>query len=375
MKRNILLALVTVVALGGQANAQVTPPPASPTLWSFLGIPQGMQKVKGAMWNRRGNHPALEPKPATKALADVANLESPVPAIKKAAEVKQAEDLAPQKIKAVKYLAETGCGCYDLDDSITGALVEATKDCTETVRLATVQAVELAASGKCCSQCGTSCCCKEAMVKRLAAMAYERDETGCYLEPSERVREAARRALCACCPGAEPVTVVEELPDSTPNNEPPTPEGGQPTPPQPEEAQETAQRLRAAAAIAVIQLQSPAADESNIAPVIDAEQPVSSAEGVAVAVSSEHGRAQVHLADPQQRVPLGTVVTIYPAAGTNYPSLGTAEVVETFPGSIHIAVLPGTRPAALTRGVIISQQPAREAPMPVQVTLPPVVSR
>ena len=82
------------------------------TLWSFMGIPQAGTKIHGALFNRRGNHPGLERKPALKAIADPANLASPNPAIKKAAEVKMAEDLKKQKIKAVKYLAGIGCGCY-----------------------------------------------------------------------------------------------------------------------------------------------------------------------------------------------------------------------------------------------------------------------
>ena len=89
------------------------PPPAVPfTLWNFLGIPQGFNKIRDATTNRRGNFPGLERKPPMKALADPKNLESPVSAIKKAAEIKTEEDLAPQKIKAIKYLATVGCGCY-----------------------------------------------------------------------------------------------------------------------------------------------------------------------------------------------------------------------------------------------------------------------
>ena len=82
-----------------------------------------------------------------------------------------------------------------------------------------------------------------------------------------------------------------------------------------------------------------------------------------------------HLADPEQTVPVGTVVTIYPAAGTNYRPLGQAEVVESVPGSAHIVVLPGTPRQVMTRGVIISQQPSHEAPMPGGMTLAPVVHR
>ena len=158
----------------------------------------------------------MEKKPPLLAIADPANLESPVAAIKKAAEVKQAEDLKKQKIKAVKYLTKIGCGCYDIDGSITEALIAASDDCTEAVRLATVEAIADAAEGECCSNCGKVCCCNEDMVKRLAKMAYERDDKGCYLEPSERVREAAVKALEICCPDVSPVMEVgEEIREST----------------------------------------------------------------------------------------------------------------------------------------------------------------
>lgn len=209
-----LVAAVLAVLVSGTAfgQAAVPPAPAPPTLWSFLGIPQGVKKVKGALTNRKGNHPGAEPKDALKALNDPANLESPDAAIKRAAEIKKAEDLKPQKLKAIKYLASIGCGCYDKDGSVTDALVAAAEDCTEEVRLATMQQVQAAATGKCCSNCGQVCCCNDKMLKKLAQIAYERDEFGCYSEPSKRVRGAAATALAACCPGSVPLEILQEKP-------------------------------------------------------------------------------------------------------------------------------------------------------------------
>src|SRR5487761_1330094 len=87
-------------------------PGASPmTLWKFMGVPQGIQKLRGATTNRRGNFPGREPKPPLKALADPANLLSGNPDIETAAKIKQQEDMKKQKIKALKYLATIGCGC------------------------------------------------------------------------------------------------------------------------------------------------------------------------------------------------------------------------------------------------------------------------
>ncbi|MCA9181333.1 MAG: hypothetical protein KDA51_07760, partial [Planctomycetales bacterium] len=205
----------------GQAAA--APVPAPSTLWSFLGIPQGVKKVQGALTNRRGNRPGTEPKDALKALNDPANLESPDAAIKRAAEIKKAEDLKPQKIKAIKYLASIGCGCYDKDGSVTDALVAAAEDCTEDVRLATMRQIHSAATGKCCSNCGQVCCCNDKMLKKLAQIAYERDEFGCYAEPSKRVRCAAASALAACCPGSVPLEVLQEEPNETAPEKTPEP--------------------------------------------------------------------------------------------------------------------------------------------------------
>ncbi|MCU0979784.1 MAG: hypothetical protein MUF25_11535 [Pirellulaceae bacterium] len=202
--RKLAIVLVALCLVGPgttQAQLPTTPTPAPPTLWSFLGIPQAMQRARDSMSNRRGNNPQREREPPLKALADPANLESDVPAIKAAAEIKQAEDLKPQKIKAVKYLTTIGCGCYDQDGKVTEALVAAMGDCTEDVRLETVKAVADAAKGERCSNCKQKSCCNQKIQQQLAELAYEVDDHGCPLEPSERIREAAADALEICCPG------------------------------------------------------------------------------------------------------------------------------------------------------------------------------
>lgn len=185
---------------------------------------EAWKNLRKARINARGENPQRERPPLTKPLNDPAFLEEGAPELlKKAAEVKIAEDLKKNKIKAVKYLTGIGCGCYDLDDSITEALIEAASDCTEEVRMATMCALFDAANGDKCSQCGSGCCCKEAMMMQLYKMAYERDDTGAYLEPSSRVRAAAKQALRACCPGTGPIEYAEpeELPP--PKKEPKEP--------------------------------------------------------------------------------------------------------------------------------------------------------
>lgn len=201
----VTVALLAALPAGDlAAQLRTTPSPPPPTLWSFLGLPQAMRHSKDSLANHFGKHPKLERKPPLKALADPANLDSDVPAIKAAAEVKQAEDLKPQKIKAVRYLAEIGCGCYNKDGKITDALVNAMTDCTEDVRKAAIDAIAEAAKGEACENCKQQSCCNEKITKQLADLAYELDENGCPLEPSQRVRQAAIEALAVCCPSYGP---------------------------------------------------------------------------------------------------------------------------------------------------------------------------
>jgi hypothetical protein len=144
------------------------------------------------------------------------------------------EDLAPQKIKAIKYLATIGCGCYDkkIDPPVKKALMAALDDCTEEVRYEAVKALIEAAEDH-CTTCNRDCCCDEELTLKLAEIAYERDDKCCYKEPSERVREAAAEAMRACCPGRGPVnpTMVLPPPAATPEAPlPPRPEAPIPPP-------------------------------------------------------------------------------------------------------------------------------------------------
>lgn len=214
----LLGAIVVSATATGVASAQAPVAPAKPaTLWSFLGIPQTYTTVRDNFSNRSGNRPRAERKPPLTRLADPENLKSPNPAIKKAAEIKKEEDLAKQKIKAVKYLTKIGCGCYNRDGSITDALLKALDDCTEDVRYETVKAITDAANGEACANCKNKSCCSEELSNKLYEMAYERDDSGCFLEPSERVREAAAAALRACCPGRgnDEGFIIDETPAGT----------------------------------------------------------------------------------------------------------------------------------------------------------------
>lgn len=182
----------------GSAAPGALPGAAPATLWRFMGIPQGIQKLQGATTNRRGNFPGREPTPPLKAIADPRNLEPGNGlAINKAAEIKQQEDLAPQKIKALKYLATIGCGCYPGVEEAFAKSLKFGDECTEEVRYEAAKAMKKAAENN-CAVCGKSCCCTAAMMQLLNDIATGKDDDGCFLEPSARVREAACEALLAC---------------------------------------------------------------------------------------------------------------------------------------------------------------------------------
>ena len=164
------------------------------TFWNKLGIPQACHAACDALVNRCGRLPQLERKPPLLAIADPANLESAIPAIKVAADVKMDQDLKKQKIKAIRYLAKIGCGCYP---DVKEALLAALEDCSEDIRREAALAFAKAA-GDPCTVCNADTCCDPDVIAKLTDMAEGCDEKGCYKEPSPRVRVAAMRALNAC---------------------------------------------------------------------------------------------------------------------------------------------------------------------------------
>ena len=136
-------------------RGRAAPAAAPTTLWSFLGIPQAFQRLNGSMVNRLGNNPGMESTGPLKRIADPANLQSQNPAIQAAAKIKQDQDLAPQKIKAIKYLATVGCSCYP---NVKEALVASLDDCSEDVRYEAALAL-CHAAGNPCKQCEKNGCC------------------------------------------------------------------------------------------------------------------------------------------------------------------------------------------------------------------------
>lgn len=279
------ISLAACLAAFSLSAASAQTPAAPQTFWNWMGIPK--EPLSGLV-NREGNFPMCEKKPKLLRIADPQNLESKNPAIKKAAEIKAEEDLAAQKIKAIKYLGEIGCqDCYEgVDDALLAAL----DDCTEAVRYEAVKVIlqralcdannpclekcmnktktckehctdvkvglmksmcakmhllcgkpgpdgvtiksklpgfacGMAKADSNCGKCGCrGSCCSDKMTKKLVDLAYDRDEHGCYKEPSPRVRAMALQAIKACNPNprpmmAEPVVADEEIAAPVPDKE------------------------------------------------------------------------------------------------------------------------------------------------------------
>lgn len=170
--------------------------------------------------NEDGCHPERERLPMLKRLSDPENAQSDNKAIKKAAEIKMAEDLADQKIKALKYLGMIGCCVYDKDGGITGAFVAALDDPTPRVRMTAIQVI----AGEYCGKKYEHCCtCKKPIVEKLADLAWGIDPEGCYKEPIPEIRAAAKAVVCKCCP-TDGGYAAPEVPVETPVDPGVTPE-------------------------------------------------------------------------------------------------------------------------------------------------------
>jgi hypothetical protein len=206
MNRRILVMVLFVAACLMAANLGcVGPRQPVTTFWQKMGVPQTFLTIRDHFTNRKGNRPQCERKPPLLRIADPANLESPNAAIKAAAQVKAEEDLAPQKIKALKYLAEIGCGCYDEDGKVKDAILAGLADCTPAVRMAAIQLIE-ATVGRCddadlsesktrrCQQCGGHGC-QLCQSERRAQKKKDKE-----LEALQKKKK--KRLSCQLCRGA-----------------------------------------------------------------------------------------------------------------------------------------------------------------------------
>lgn len=194
--------LPTSAQAGATTIVAVAPPASSHmTLPEFLGLKGLAGGVRMVSWRVRDRlatrFPILEPSssPVT-SLTDPANSsEDASPAQQAAADAKAEADLAPQKAKAIKYLASLGCGeCYP---DTAEALLAALEDCNEMIRFETVQGLRKSIGGA-CQSCRQNSCCTPELLKKLYELAYGKDHNGCFIEPSARVRRCARLVVAAC---------------------------------------------------------------------------------------------------------------------------------------------------------------------------------
>lgn len=201
-----------IACLFGNFLGCVANPVPVTTVWDKLGIPQAAAGARDALINRTGRFPKLEKKPPLLKIADPANLKPEKPeVIKTAAKIKAEQDMKKQKIKAIKYLAEINCGCYNKDGAVAKAFLEALNDCDPDVRMAAIEGISTTIGN--CSSCRNRCqpsCCSLEVHKKLQDVAHGKDDQGCWKEPSAEIRKLAAAVVCKCpCPQANP---VEEIP-------------------------------------------------------------------------------------------------------------------------------------------------------------------
>lgn len=185
----------TIIAIAPPAPAAGPPP----NIFDFLGCTQLKSELCGAVGcalNMLGTaFPGLMAGLPMTSLTNPAALASSNPAIAAAAGAKAEENAAPQKVAALQYLGTLGCGgCHP---EVEKALLAGLDDCIETVRFAAAEALAETSRNR-CRYCTSSRCCSLKIRKRLEEIATERDDYGCFKEPSARVRRMARVALCNC---------------------------------------------------------------------------------------------------------------------------------------------------------------------------------
>lgn len=212
LKKNNRLRRLLLACTFATCAGCVAPQPPVPTVWQKFGVPQAGARLRDGLVNRRGNFPGLEKKPPVLALTDPANFDPAKPdMIKAAAEIKADQDLKKQKIKAIKFLADVNCGCYNKDDKVEAAFLAALEDCDPDVRTAAIAGLDKAAGE--CTRCRTGCettCCTKKVLAKLEDIANGMKD-GCYKEPVEEIRAAARALACKCPPPAVEPIVPEEL--------------------------------------------------------------------------------------------------------------------------------------------------------------------
>ncbi len=215
--------LVFLVPFAGCATAPAVPaglpnaiPHRPPTLWTFLGVDCVFKylncKHERCVAKLGQTFPDLEPTLPLLLNTSPEAATSPSVAIQNTAHVLAEEQLAPQKIKAVKAAAQVGSAAYP---QVEEALLAGLDDRNAKVRLATVKAILSTAGNQRCDDCDRSGNCTPAIRRKLWELGYGIDPDGCPLEPSPPVRRVARLALNSCggpVPEPPPEPQPRELP-------------------------------------------------------------------------------------------------------------------------------------------------------------------
>jgi hypothetical protein len=278
----LAIALVQAMLFPLPAHAQTTGTPM--TVWSFLGVPNPFgtnaaaqqsdnPAIQAAAKAKAAKHEICKKKAAIKFLAGLgctpehpevmpalmAAMDDPdeqvryeaVKAVLQTAEVCQSSD-QKKETRKTKGMCET---CKDWKKAIEKQFCDALdrlcgKAPPKEHKHKLKKAMKNMLGGECEDPAKEDCpcadrrgsCCSPEMRDKLMKLAYGRDDMGCFLEPSKRVRDLAEQALnacnaCACgCEGVMGMesgmdTIVRELPptddpETRPSDNIPLPLGG-----------------------------------------------------------------------------------------------------------------------------------------------------
>lgn len=278
----LALAVVQATFCPPPAPAQTTAPPT--TVWSFLGVPNpfGMNAadqqsanpaIQAAAKAKAAKHEICKKKAAIKYLAGLgctpehpevmpallAAMDDPdelvryeaVKAVLQTAEVCQ----SPEQKKETRKTKGMSESCADWKKAMEKHLCDTLdrlcgKAPPKEHKHKLKKAMQGMFSKECADPSQEDCpcadrrgsCCSPEMREKLTKLASGRDDMGCFLEPSKRVRDLAIQALnacnsCACgCEGAMGTEsgmdhVVREMPpiddrETRPSDKPPLPAGG-----------------------------------------------------------------------------------------------------------------------------------------------------
>jgi hypothetical protein len=234
----LAIALVQAMLSAAPAQAQTTGTPT--TVWSFLGVPNpfgtnaaaqqsGNPAIQAAAKAKAAKHEICKKKAAIKYLAGLgctpehpevmpalmAAMDDPdeqvryeaVKAVLQTAEVCQSRE-QKKETRKTKGMSES---CADAKKAIEKQFCDALdrlcgKAPPKEHKHKLKKAMKSMLGGECEDPAKEDCpcadrrgsCCSPEMREKLMKLAYGRDDMGCFLEPSKRVRDLAEQALNAC---------------------------------------------------------------------------------------------------------------------------------------------------------------------------------